>query len=572
MGSVINSVGEAIFGKTEKVGAPSAADYGFDQEKYDQLQGQRQGFVGQLGNYQTAFSGQYDPESGNFLGGMQGQYGDLASKMGGMGSQYADLASRESAAYQGLAGQVPDLSAQYGTTAGGIQDLSGQVGTAASRYGGLVGGVQDLSGQVSEAAQGYAGYGSELSGLQGNYAQMAQMGSTGLGALGGVTDKMQALQEQAAGPNAYQRETEMLQGQMQASRQASDEAARERMRRGMAESGNRSPQAMAALEADLAKQGAQASRDEALSAAMGGQQLGQARTAQQMGLIQGLAGERGAMAGMLQSGTAGQAGLVGQRAGLTGQQISALQAQQGLSSGATQLQASLTGDQISALQAQQSMGNQAVGQQLSALQAQQAMGSQALGQRADLMGMGFGAERAGLAGQMGVMQGQAGMLGLQEGALSRGAGFLGSQLQDVVAQQNAQEQARLASLGAQMSANQFNASQQSAGEKLIGAGVQFAGAAAASDIRLKENISPISNALNAISGLNGYFYNYKYPEKHGETHGGVMAHDVREVAPEAVMTGSDGYDMVNYTHVIGMLVEAVKELKDEVKVLKEKVS
>ena len=490
MGDVANTLGTALFGETKTVGAPSAADYGFDQEKYDAFQKQRAGYLDQVGQYGTAMSGTYDPATGQFTGGMQGKYGDLAGQMGAMAPQYADLAGRESAAYQGLAGSVTDLS-----------------------------------GGVGALGQQYGGYGSELGGLQGNFLQMSDLGSQELGALGGLGSEMRALQQQAAGPNAYQRDTEMLRGQMEASRTAQSEAARERMRRAMAESGDRSPAAMAALEANLANQGAQASREEALTAAMQGQQMGQARTAQQMGMLQGLAGERSNLANLLQSGTTGQAGLIGQRAGLTGQQISALQAQQGLA-------------------------------------------SQALGQRAGFIGAGFGAEQQGLANQMGVLQGQAGMYGQQQQALGQGAGFLGTQLQDVVAQQNAQEQARLAALGAQQSAAQFNASQQSAGEKFVNAGVTL-GAAALSDIRLKENITPINNALDQVAGLNGYYYNYKSPELHGNTFGGVMAHDVRKVAPEAVLTNSDGYDMVNYTHVIGILVEAVKDLRAEVKSLRE---
>jgi hypothetical protein len=393
MGDVGEAIGTTLFGKTKQVSAPNSAAYGFDQERYDQLQARREGFMPQLGQYQTAFSGTFDPTTGTYTGGLQGQYGDLASRMGAMAPEYADIASREAAGYRGL-----------------------------------MGGVSDLSGGVGAAAGAYGGYGQELGDLQSNFLQMSEMGGAELSGLGGLGGEMRALQQEARGPGAYAAETEMLRGQMESARAGQSEAARERLRRQMAESGDRSPAAMAALEASLAQQGQQASRDEALTAALQGQQLGQARTAQQMGLLQGLTGERAALAGLLQSGAAGQAGLVGQRADLTGSQIAALQAQQGLA-------------------------------------------SQALGQRAGFMGAGFEAEKAGLAGQMGAMGQQAGMLGQQAGALQAGAGFLGSQMQDVIAQQNAQEQARLAAMGAQMQANQFNASQQSPLEKLTGAAV-----------------------------------------------------------------------------------------------------
>ena len=72
------------------------------------------------------------------------------------------------------------------------------------------------------------------------------------------------------------------------------------------------------------------------------------------------------------------------------------------------------------------------------------------------------------------------------------------------------------------------------------------GAAMMSDIRTKENIKPIGWLPN---GLPVYEYEYKPEWKAEAGHGkfiGVMAHEVEEVQPEAVIHRPDGYKMVNY--------------------------
>jgi hypothetical protein len=72
-----------------------------------------------------------------------------------------------------------------------------------------------------------------------------------------------------------------------------------------------------------------------------------------------------------------------------------------------------------------------------------------------------------------------------------------------------------------------------------------------SDIRMKENIKTIGWLPN---GLPVYSYEYKPEFKDDEYcgHGryvGVMAHEVEEIIPDAVVTRQDGYKMVNYAKV-----------------------
>jgi hypothetical protein len=88
-----------------------------------------------------------------------------------------------------------------------------------------------------------------------------------------------------------------------------------------------------------------------------------------------------------------------------------------------------------------------------------------------------------------------------------------------------------------------------------------------SDKRLKSNIETIDNALARVKKLNGVTYNRKDIEQ-GVRHMGLIAQDVQRVAPETVRTGPDGYLSVAYGNLVGLLVEAVKELAAEVETLK----
>jgi hypothetical protein len=94
-----------------------------------------------------------------------------------------------------------------------------------------------------------------------------------------------------------------------------------------------------------------------------------------------------------------------------------------------------------------------------------------------------------------------------------------------------------------------------------------------SDERLKENIEKIENATDKISQLNGYTFNYK---KDGRKGAGVIAQEVEKVLPSAVMEKQlplkmdDGvaYKIVEYDQIIGLLIESIKELKQEINSLK----
>jgi len=100
-----------------------------------------------------------------------------------------------------------------------------------------------------------------------------------------------------------------------------------------------------------------------------------------------------------------------------------------------------------------------------------------------------------------------------------------------------------------------------------------------SDERYKDNKHVISNALGKLDNLNGYefTYNDKAPNHlKGKTSYGVIAQEVEKVLPNAVANReSDGqggfFKGVNYEQLVGVLLQAVKELKAEVADLKSKI-
>lgn len=90
-----------------------------------------------------------------------------------------------------------------------------------------------------------------------------------------------------------------------------------------------------------------------------------------------------------------------------------------------------------------------------------------------------------------------------------------------------------------------------------------------SDETLKENIETISDALGKVKSLRGVEFDRKDIE--GKPHQiGVIAQEIEKVIPEVVKTDDDGLKSVAYGNLVGLLIEAVKELSAEVEELKKK--
>jgi hypothetical protein len=83
-----------------------------------------------------------------------------------------------------------------------------------------------------------------------------------------------------------------------------------------------------------------------------------------------------------------------------------------------------------------------------------------------------------------------------------------------------------------------------------------------SDIRLKSNLARIDNALDKVCALTGYTYDMGNPVKRST---GLVAQDVLQVLPEAVGSNvSSGYYGVEYGSMMGLIVQAIKELRAEI--------
>ena len=82
--------------------------------------------------------------------------------------------------------------------------------------------------------------------------------------------------------------------------------------------------------------------------------------------------------------------------------------------------------------------------------------------------------------------------------------------------------------------------------------------ASASDRRLKRDIEPIASALDKVAALNGV--NFTMIES-GKRCTGLIAQDVEAVLPEAVLELDSGFKSIAYANLVGLLVEAIKELK-----------
>ncbi len=92
-----------------------------------------------------------------------------------------------------------------------------------------------------------------------------------------------------------------------------------------------------------------------------------------------------------------------------------------------------------------------------------------------------------------------------------------------------------------------------------------------SDIRLKKNIETLQNALNKVMQLQGVSYNWKnekeladeniaYTTSRGDKADiGLIAQEVEKILPQLVSTDSEGFKSVEYSKLVALLIEAVKE-------------
>jgi hypothetical protein len=88
-----------------------------------------------------------------------------------------------------------------------------------------------------------------------------------------------------------------------------------------------------------------------------------------------------------------------------------------------------------------------------------------------------------------------------------------------------------------------------------------------SDLDLKTNVNTINNSLELVNSLRGVSFDWK---NNGKKSYGVIAQELEEILPDLVTTKEN--KSVNYNGLVGVLIQAVKELSAEVEELKKKVS
>lgn len=102
-----------------------------------------------------------------------------------------------------------------------------------------------------------------------------------------------------------------------------------------------------------------------------------------------------------------------------------------------------------------------------------------------------------------------------------------------------------------------------------------------SDIRVKENIEPITNALDLVSQMNGVYFNYTKehdPYTYDKKRAGVIAQEIEPIYPYCVrrFQKSDNPDddsfLVDLEKIVPVLIESIKELKSEITELKNKLN
>lgn len=92
----------------------------------------------------------------------------------------------------------------------------------------------------------------------------------------------------------------------------------------------------------------------------------------------------------------------------------------------------------------------------------------------------------------------------------------------------------------------------------------------ASDITMKENLLPMTDALEKLMQIRAYSFNWKGTHNHDV---GLMAQDVQKVFPEIVTPLSEGKGKlgIEYAKMVAPIIEAIRELKQENEALRKQV-
>jgi hypothetical protein len=87
-----------------------------------------------------------------------------------------------------------------------------------------------------------------------------------------------------------------------------------------------------------------------------------------------------------------------------------------------------------------------------------------------------------------------------------------------------------------------------------------------SDINKKNNIITLEHALDSVMNMRGVSFTWKDSQ---EKSIGVIAQEIEQIVPEVVSTNEHGEKSVSYGNIVGLLIQAIKELKKELDDLKD---
>ena len=89
-----------------------------------------------------------------------------------------------------------------------------------------------------------------------------------------------------------------------------------------------------------------------------------------------------------------------------------------------------------------------------------------------------------------------------------------------------------------------------------------------SDEALKTDIVQINNAIEKVKALNGVYFTWKNNDRRSM---GLIAQQVEPVEPVVVSNTPEGFKAVNYSSLVGLLIEAIKEQQIQIDDLKKQI-
>ena len=126
--------------------------------------------------------------------------------------------------------------------------------------------------------------------------------------------------------------------------------------------------------------------------------------------------------------------------------------------------------------------------------------------------------------------------------------------------------------------NNITSNNKTSGALVVTGGVGIGGALnvggditafSSSDVCLKKNINPISNAIDKVRSISGNTFTWNEKSVYdGDEGTGIIAQEIEALGlPGVTATREDGTKAVRYDRLVPLLIEAIKELDGKVKSL-----